>query len=98
MNPKGRNAAGFPRDAPQFWSGWKDLQPGSLSKSNRYRIDELGLSPKVDDAWIKAFPEHAPYKGQTLVHHHAGGGQHAIPVPSGAHIGSGGPFHGQPIP
>ncbi len=69
------------------------MQPGSLSNSNLYRIKELGLSPKIDDTWIKAFPEHVNYKGDTIIHRHVDFGPYAIPVPGSIHVGSGGVWH-----
>ncbi|WP_325950602.1 RHS repeat-associated core domain-containing protein [Pseudomonas putida] len=81
------------RNNREFWQQWKNLQPESLSKSNQYRINELGISPKIDDIWIKIFPEHAKYKGDNIVHHHVNFGHYAIPVPSETHVGSGGPWH-----
>ncbi|MEG5856654.1 RHS repeat-associated core domain-containing protein, partial [Enterobacter mori] len=81
------------RNNQEFWSQWADMQPGSLSNSNLYRIKELGLSPKIDDTWIKAFPEHVNYKGDTIIHHHVDFGPYAIPVPGSTHVGSGGVWH-----
>jgi hypothetical protein len=86
-------ANGGIRDNKQFWKEWEKLNPDTLSSSNRYRIDELGLSPTVDKQWINHYPEHAKYKGEKLIHHHVDQGSHAIPVPQSTHIGSGGPFH-----
>ncbi|MDV5225171.1 hypothetical protein RZ760_004290 [Providencia rettgeri] len=91
---KGKTTAnGGIRNNQEFWQQWKDLQPDSLSKSNSYRINELGLSPKIDEQWIKMFPEHANYKGDTIIHHHVDFGRYAIPVPSSTHVGSGGVWH-----
>lgn len=39
------------------------------------------------------FPEHANYKGDTIIHHHVDFGQYAIPVPSSTNVGSGGIWH-----
>ncbi|WP_282183138.1 RHS repeat-associated core domain-containing protein, partial [Photorhabdus hindustanensis] len=86
-------ANGGIRNNKEFWQQWSNLQPDSLSKSNMYRIKELGLSPKIDNQWIKAFPEHVNYKGETLIHHHVDFGHYAIPVPSSTHVGSGGIWH-----
>ncbi|TQI80069.1 HNH/endonuclease VII toxin of polymorphic toxin system [Serratia fonticola] len=81
------------RNSQEFWQQWTKLQPDSLSKSNLYRIQELGLSPKIDNTWIKAFPEHVNYKGDTIIHHHVDFGPYAIPVPGSTHVGSGGVWH-----
>ncbi|QDU73730.1 hypothetical protein Pan97_07290 [Bremerella volcania] len=84
------------RNTKEFWQQWQDLRPESLSKSNRYLIenyDKLKVSPRIDDEWIKVFPEHAPFKGDVIIHHHVDFGQYAIPVPGKTHVGSGGIWH-----
>ncbi|MBN2259764.1 MAG: hypothetical protein JW702_04430 [Clostridiales bacterium] len=84
------------RNAGEFWKKWTKLHRESLSKSNKYLIenyDTLKISPRIDDEWIRVFPEHAPYKGDVIIHHHVDFGQYAIPVPGGTHVGSGGPWH-----
>lgn len=53
----------------------------------------MGLSPKIDKTWIKEFPEHSQYLGDTLIHHHVDFGRYAIPVPGKTHVGSGGIWH-----
>jgi YD repeat-containing protein len=95
-NPIRYNANGFPRDAGQFWKQWAAQNPGSLSTGNRYLVDNysrLKVSPRVDDTWIKTFPEHGNYFGDVLVHHHVNFGRYTIPVPGKTHVGSGGPWH-----
>jgi hypothetical protein len=94
------------RNRSQFWRDWLNQKPETLSPSNRYRIESLmnpanprvGPSPTVDDTWISHFPEHAPFKGEVIIHHHVEQGRYAIPVPAPTHVGSGGPFHGFPPP
>ena len=92
----GRTATGEIRDSRQFWSEWSHRNPSTLSKANRYRIDELGLSPKVDKTWVSEFPEHSGFPGQTLEHHHYNQGPIAIPLPQDIHRGAGnyGIWHG----
>lgn len=83
------------RNAKEFWIQWQGLRPESLSKSNRYLIencDKLKVSPRIDDEWIEVFPEHTPFKGRC--HHHLDDfGRYAIPVPARTHVGSGGIWH-----
>jgi hypothetical protein len=84
------------RNTKEFWQQWQTLRPESISKANRCLIDnydKLKVSPRIDDVWIKAFPEHAPFKGDLLVHHHVDFGRYAIPVPGQTHVGSGGIWH-----
>ncbi|EPG0369650.1 hypothetical protein [Photobacterium damselae] len=95
-NPVGYNAQGFPRDAGEFWKQWRELNPDSLSTSNRYLInnyDKLKVSPRIDDTWIKIFPEHGNYLKDVLIHHHVDHGKYTILVPGKTHKGSGGPWH-----
>jgi hypothetical protein len=94
--PAGYNARGYPRDAGGFWRNWVEQNPDSLSPSNKYLIDNydrLKVSPRVDQTWIDAFPEHGNYMGDVLIHHHVDFGQYTIPVPGKTHVGSGGPWH-----
>jgi len=72
------------RNSKQFWRRWSDTYGDTLSPANRADVAD-GLSPVVDDAWIKHFPEHAPFKGETLIHHHLDYGRPAIPVPKTVH-------------
>lgn len=85
----GRTATGEIRDQRQFWREWSQRHPETLSKGNQYRINELGLSPKVDKTWTQHFPEHGGYKGQTIEHHHYNQGNIAIPLPQDVHRGAG---------
>jgi hypothetical protein len=96
VNPRDYNSAGFPRDAGLFWKQWIDLNPESISSSNRYLIENyegLKVSPRIDQTWIQSFPEQSSYFGDVLYHHHVDHGQYAIPVPRTTHRGSGGPWH-----
>lgn len=95
-DPVGYNAKGYPRDAGEFWKNWAKQNPNSLSSSNQYLIDNydrLKVSPRVDQTWIDALPEHGDYMGDVLVHHHVDFGRYTIPVPGNTHVGSGGPWH-----
>lgn len=55
-----------------------------LSASNRWKIDN-DLSPVVDSAWIRWFPEHAGQKGETIVMHHVDGNRITVPLPTTRH-------------
>ncbi len=72
------------RNLRQFWPEWMTKYPNTLSSENRMLIGQK-RAPIVDAAWIKAFPEHAPYKGEILVHHHIDQGPLAIPLPLSVH-------------
>ncbi|RLC79879.1 MAG: hypothetical protein DRJ03_22670 [Chloroflexi bacterium] len=81
------------RNSIEFWKEWLKRSPEALSAANRYRIEELGLSPRIDSTWVKYFPEHANFLREVLIHHHVNQGPFAIPVPASTHIGSGGIWH-----
>jgi hypothetical protein len=83
-----RTATGEIRDQRQFWGEWSQRHPETLSNSNQYRVNN-GISPKVDNTWTQHYPEHAPYKGQTIEHHHYNQGNVAIPLPWEVHRGAG---------
>ncbi|WP_084300009.1 hypothetical protein [Microvirgula aerodenitrificans] len=73
-----------------------DKNPASISQGNKYFIENYNrfkVSPRIDKAWIDAFPEHGGFMGDVLIHHHVNFGQYTIPVPGKTHIGSGGLWH-----
>ncbi|MCY1410958.1 HNH/Endo VII superfamily nuclease toxin with a HHH motif protein [compost metagenome] len=68
------------------WRGvrdqWDDLGYGEiLSVENRAEIAK-GRTPKVDDAWIKIFPEDAGLKGEKISIHHIQGMPLTVPLPA----------------
>jgi hypothetical protein len=79
---------------------WADSEPekGTVQKtiSNlRKKLADAGLGPEkvsgtenrlsVPDTFSKPFPEQAPYKGETIIHHHLDYGPTAIPLPETVH-------------
>jgi RHS repeat-associated protein len=89
-------ANGGIRNKDEFWALWIALHPETISLGNKWKI-ENGYAPEVDDVWTNAFPQHKPFKGDKLHHHHVDQGPFAIPVPASTHPGSGGPLHGHPL-
>jgi hypothetical protein len=73
------------RDRTQYWEEYSRKYPDHISSSNAYRINELDLSPHVDTQWTNYFPDHAPYMGEPLIHHHLDYGPIAIPLPEAVH-------------
>ncbi|MCZ7488595.1 filamentous hemagglutinin N-terminal domain-containing protein [Rhizobium rhizogenes] len=80
-------ANGGVRNSRQFWNAWSGKENNGLSAENLARV-QSGRAPVVDSDWLRTFPEHRGFEGQTLVHHHMNYGQYAIPVPRGAHNNS----------
>ncbi len=72
------------RNPKAFWKQWAETYGDTLSPANKAAI-KAGRSPVVDEQWIKTFPEHAPYKGETIIHHHLDYGPNAIPLPETVH-------------
>ena len=86
-------SGGGVRNKSVFWQQWSKYHPSSISPANRFRIDELGVAPRIDATWTRAFPEHSSHLNDVLIHHHSSFGQYAFPVPGKTHVGSGGPWH-----
>jgi hypothetical protein len=78
---------GAPRNKDQFWKMWAEKYPETLSAENLERINlkVSAKSPKVDEVWIKSFPEHTNYLKDTLVHHHIGHGNPTTALPDKLH-------------
>lgn len=65
---------------------WDDLGYGQiLSTENRAAIAK-GRTPKVDDAWVKVFPEDAGLKGERISMHHIQGSPLTVPLPDTRHL------------
>jgi hypothetical protein len=89
-------ANGGVRNYKAFWGAWGTRYGDTLSDANKALIAQ-GKAPIVDDVWLKYFPEHGDYLGETLVHHHLDQGSMAIPLPDPIHRQSPGYgiWHGQ---
>lgn len=77
-------ARGFERNKKFFWDQYLKMFPNDLS-SNNTQLIALGRSPVVDDQWLKIYPNHARFKGESLEHHHLNHGGDAIPLPTTLH-------------
>jgi hypothetical protein len=75
---------GGTREAREYWKQYAKQFPDTLSDANKDLIRKR-QSPVVDDKWLEQFPEHAPWKGDTIVHHHVDHGPIAQPLPEGLH-------------
>jgi len=75
---------GGTRNQRAFWKAWKSERPNTLSKDNLDLI-ENNLAPRVDEQWVKAFPEHAGFEDDVIVHHHLDCGAMAVPLPDSLH-------------
>ena len=86
---KGTNSQGWKRNAKYFFTELSRTHPELFSSANMRRISR-GKIPKVDEQFLKYFPQYNDYMGEVLRHHHIGGGGQAMPVPDSLHLGSGG--------
>ena len=74
------------RDWRTLRDNWDDLGYGQiLSTENRAAIAK-GKTPKVDDAWVKVFPEDAGLKGERIPMHHVQGTPLTVPLPDTRHL------------
>lgn len=87
-----KTVKGIPRNGPWFWRRVLKSNPEMFSKGNKFRINH-SHSPKVDEVWIQHNPEHAPYKGDKLIHHHIKQGKLATPLPQQVHRQGHGVLH-----
>ena len=83
------NAQGWERSKQYYFKELLEKHPEYFSRYNKARIKN-GESPKVDDVFVKHFPEYEKYKGEQMIHHHIGGDGQAVAVPRSIHRGSGG--------
>lgn len=74
------------RDNGQFWNAFNEKYPGMLSNENLMLLKKL-RSPKVDEVWIKSFPEHHRCFGQIIERHNINYGALAYPLPKVVHRG-----------
>jgi hypothetical protein len=80
-------ATGAPRNMVQFWQLWKEKYPDTMSAGNLERVSlrRDPRAPRVDEQWVKHFPEHAEYLGEILVHHHIDHGNLVNALPKSLH-------------
>lgn len=78
------NIFGIPRNANWHFTQLAKSNPEFFSTRNLTRIKN-GLNPTVDAKWIKANPEHAGYRGQTLHSHHVNQGKFGVAIPGKIH-------------
>lgn len=79
------NSAGHARNGPWFWRQMLEKYPQMFSKDNIRNIRE-GVSPKVDDIWIKYNSSHSEYMHGKLIHPHIDQGNVATGIPEAAHV------------
>lgn len=77
-------ALGFKRNSRPFWRQMVKEYPFLFSEANKNAIAS-GAAPKVDRRWLQYNPQHGPYRGDVLVHHHVEQGPYAVGLPEQAH-------------
>ncbi|WP_235988990.1 hypothetical protein [Aquibacillus kalidii] len=94
MNFKGKahsgtNAAGWERNAKKFFNSLLKSNPEFWSTENTALI-KRGRVPKVDEQFLKHFPQYNEYIQEPMRHHHIGEGGQAVALPKSLHPGYGG--------
>ena len=88
-NRSGTNSAGWERNASKYFKQLYGAHPEYFSANNRELIKN-NRSPVVDNQFVKFFPKYENYVGDTLIHHHIGGGGQVAAYPKSLHDGYGG--------
>ncbi len=90
LTGKDSNALGYLREDSYYFKELYKIHPEYFSLKNIQLIN-LGKCPINDEQFRSYFPEYdvKGLRGNLLVHHHVGGGQQAVAVPKGIHIGFG---------
>ena len=83
------NSQGWKRDQKYFYNELSNAHPELFSDANLKKIAN-GQVPRVDEQFLKYFPQYDNYVDDFLRHHHIGGGGQAMPVPESIHWGYGG--------
>ncbi|MCG2593198.1 LysM peptidoglycan-binding domain-containing protein [Ramlibacter sp. XY19] len=73
-------------DMRQLRDLWDDLGYGEILSTTNRQFIAKGLRPKVDEAWIKVFPEDAGLVGERITPHHIAGLPVTIPLPKTRHM------------
>ena len=79
------NAGGEVRNASYFWQQLIEREPQMFSEGNLFRIQQRGLSPRVDAIWVENNPTHQGFMNDVLAHHHIDQGSIAVPLPQTVH-------------
>lgn len=88
----GKTSIGYLRNPVIFWKGYLNKFGDDLSLANKKLISQ-NRSPIVDETWVKAYPKHRPFMGDTLIHHHVHHGSQAVPLPKTLHVENSKIFH-----
>jgi hypothetical protein len=73
-------------DMRQLRDLWDDLGYGEILSTTNRQFIAKGLRPKVDEAWVKVFPEDAGLIGERITPHHIAGLPVTIPLPKTRHM------------
>ena len=89
-----KNAQGWMRSAEYYYSQLMDKYINCLSQENIDRITKGQYNQiRVDDTFIKCFPEYADFNGDKLRHHHIGEDGQAVAIPLTIHSSGYGEIH-----
>lgn len=71
-----------------YWEQVRRQAPQMFDGHNNFRIDE-GVSPRVNEQFLKHNPQFAKFRGEVLHHHHYLQGDVAYALPRKLHVGKG---------
>ena len=86
---KSTNAQGWLRSSQYYYGELSKQHPEYFSSANTDRISE-GLVPRVDEQFVRYFPEFDGFQGDKLIHHHIGEDGQVVAIPQSLHNGYGG--------
>jgi hypothetical protein len=73
-------------DMRQLRDLWDDLGYGEILSTTNRNFIAKGLRPRVDDSWVKVFPEDAGLVGERISPHHISGLPVTVPWPKTRHM------------
>lgn len=71
-----------------YWEQVRRQAPHMFDGNNNFRIDE-GVSPRVNEQFLKYNPQFSKFRGEVLHHHHYLQGDIAYALPRKLHVGKG---------
>ena len=71
-----------------YWEQVRRQAPHMFDGNNNFRIDE-GVSPRVNEQFLKYNPQFSKFRGEVLHHHHYLQGDIAYALPRKLHVGRG---------
>ncbi|WEF33957.1 DUF6861 domain-containing protein [Pseudoduganella chitinolytica] len=65
---------------------WEDVGYGEILSNDNLTAIAKGRTPRVDETWVRAFPEDAGLMGEKISMHHIGSTPVTVPLPATHHL------------